>query len=188
MGCDGSGKTTLIRHLAARSAQLRPYVGKRLYRNSLLYKTLVTLIRPLLFTSRDRFDDLLAPFNYLLASLTLQALLFLEKDTTIAFDRSLIDFLMINRKTDNPRWHKQSWLSHVLGRRIPTFHLITPYESLTRRKQEITAAGHRQYDNAIFSLLAHRIPTDYTLFYNGGDVKNSTIALERIISSRRQLQ
>lgn len=188
MGCDGSGKTTLIRHLAARNTQLRPHVGKRLYRNSLLYKTLVALVRPLLFTSRDRFDDLLAPFNYFRASVALQAILLLKTDNIIAFDRSLIDFLMINRKTDNPRWHKQSWLSQVIGRRIPTFHLITPYDCLAKRKREITAAGHTKYDNAVFSLIANRIPTDYTLFYNGSDLESSTIALERIINSRRRLQ
>lgn len=188
MGCDGSGKTTLIRHLAAKNTHFRPYTGKRLYRNSLLYKSLVTIVRPLLFTPRDRFDDLLAPFNYFRASLALEALLFLRRDVIYCFDRSLIDFLIINRKTDNPRWHNQSWLSGVLGRRIPTFHLIMPYDSLIARKREITPLGHKKYDNAVFSLLAFRVPTDYTLFYNGGDIEISVIALERIINTRRRLQ
>jgi hypothetical protein len=71
-GCDKSGKTTLSRQLKLHDPQVaRLYTSKHLYRKWIIYKLLVIFLRPLLFQSREKFDDTLAPIIYTLACIRL---------------------------------------------------------------------------------------------------------------------
>lgn len=182
MGCDGSGKTSVIKKLReAEPNKFKSYVGKRLYRNSILYKIAVALIRPLLFQGREKFDDTLAPFNYMRAAAALPFLnLFSGRKLTLV-DRALIDFVIVDRKSDHPRLHRASGLSRVFGQRIPVMHLLVPQARLSQRKREMTEAGHARYDRLVFDCLSRRTPTTYVLFHNGGGIETSVAAARNII-------
>ena len=183
MGCDGSGKTSLAAAQAATNpGKYSTFTGKRLYRNSLIYKFMVIAVRPLLFQGRERFDDTLAPWNYLRALISLEARVWFFPRGVTLIDRSLLDFLVVDRKSDNPRFHRASRHLFRFGRRIPTIHLLVPGDRLSSRKAEMTPTGHRIYDELIFNHATQRFPTDYTLFFNGNDLDFSRSALDRVLS------
>ena len=182
MGCDGCGKTSLSRRLAADRPDIHSvYTGKHLYRKWLGYKLLVIFVRPLLCQGRETFDDTFAPLVYLLACLRLQLKLLLPRRGLVLIDRSLMDFLLLARKTDAPRFSSCRWLAGLFGTRLPHVHLIVPFPCLQARKLEMTRAGHACYDTLMFHYLSRRIPTDYTVFDNRGTEETSAGALGRIL-------
>ncbi len=184
MGCDGAGKTTL----AHAAAPLLPqpatvFTGKHLYRKSILYKLAVIFIRPLLMRSRESFDEVLAPLVYLRASLGLRIALWRKGKEAglMLIDRSIVDFLYVNRKTDAPRFSRWSWLSRCFGKRIRTVHCLVRFENVLKRKQEMTLAGHTAYDRDMFNHLTRQTPTDYIAFNNDGAVDDSAQALVHLL-------
>ena len=184
MGCDGSGKTAQAECLKAGAGCVQAvFTGKHLYRKSLLYKLAVIFIRPVLFQKREAFDETLAPLIYLRACLGLQLKLWRRRSGLLVMDRSLMDFLMVDRKSDTPALCRGRWLADAFGRRIPTVHFILPYEQLVLRKREVTEAGHARYDAAMFKRFTRQIPTDYTLFNNSGGLKDSAAALGLIVQA-----
>ncbi len=184
MGCDGCGKTAQAECLKSGGGCVEAvFTGKHLYRKSLLYKLAVIVIRPLLFQKREAFDETLAPLIYLRACLGLQLKLWRRRRGLLVMDRSLMDFLMVDRKSDTPTLCRSRWLADAFGRRIPTVHLILPYEQLVQRKKEVTEAGHARYDAAMFKRFTRQIPTDYTLFNNSGGLKESAAALGLIVQA-----
>jgi hypothetical protein len=182
MGCDGCGKTSLCRRLASRRADIRGvYTGKHLYRKSLVYKLLVIFVRPLLFQGREKFDDALAPLAYLLACLRLQAKLLLPRTGMVLIDRSLMDVLFLERKSDAPRFSAWRWLACLFGTRLPHIHFLVPFACLQERKLEVTRAGQMIYDTEVFRHFSRRTPTDYVVFDNRGALDDSAEALGRIV-------
>lgn len=182
MGCDGCGKTTLCKRLAKDRGDIRgTYTGKHLYRKWILYKLLVIFVRPLLFQGREKFDDTFAPLAYLLACIRLRLkLLFTRRGITL-IDRSILDFLMVARKTDQPRFSRFIGLSSLFGVRLTHIHFIVPFERLKERKLEMTEAGHAIYDAEMFRRFSRRTPTDHLIFDNRGDLDASATALGRIL-------
>jgi len=179
MGCDGAGKTSLANELKNQMAEVdRVFTGKHLYRKSLTYKLAVIFIRPLLFQDRERFDEILAPLVYLRACLGLRLKLWRRKKTITLIDRSLLDFLYVNRKTDSPGFCRGRWLANFCGRRIPTLHCIVSHENVMQRKQEVTKKGHARYDAEMFEQLVQQCPTDYVAFNNDRPLEISVQALE----------
>jgi len=184
MGCDGVGKTSLSLCVAK---ELPPPVellkGKHLYRKCYLFKIAVILIRPLLFQSREKFDESLAFYVYLRAcmGLTLKQLFGKKKLTII--DRSIIDFLFLNRKTDTPRWSIFKQMNTIVGSRIPTIHCVANFDIISERKLEMTQQGHAAYDKSMFKHFAHRVPTEYLLFNNEKGCDQSRDTLLEIIKS-----
>jgi hypothetical protein len=186
MGCDGCGKTSLGRLLAARRKDAHSfYTGKHLYRKSVLYKLLVIFVRPLLFQGREKFDDTFAPLAYLLACVRLRLKCLRPRRGVVLIDRSLLDFLYLARKTDTPRFSGCLGLARVFGIRVPHIHLLVPFERLRERKQEMTQAGHAAYDAAMFRHFTRRCPTDYLAFDNRGTLEESAAALDRILDRIR---
>lgn len=183
MGCDGSGKTSLARELQKQAPSTYSlYTGKHLYRKSLLYKLATIFIRPLLFQPREQFDETLAPWNYLRAAFALQVKLWFWRAGITLVDRSLVDFLVVARKTDRPRFHGARWLAVLFGRRIATVHVVVPEDSLQERKQEMTRQGHAEYDRLMFEHFSRRVPTDYCAFYNGASLEDSRQVLGRLLT------
>lgn len=183
MGCDGAGKTTLAEAISAQHPKtLKVFTGKHLYRKSLLYKLAVIFIRPIITRSRERFDEILAPWLYLRAAAAMRLkLLFGGKRMTLV-DRSLVDFLYLDRKTDHPGFGSSRWLMKVAGCRVPTIHCCVSFENVMRRKQEMTAAGHAAYDRDMFLAHTQRVPTDYVGFNNDQTLVAAQAALARIIT------
>jgi hypothetical protein len=182
MGCDGAGKTTLARRI--NEDELFPYgvfTGKHLYRKSITYKLSVIFIRPLLFQSRERYDETIAPLVYLRACLGLRLKLWKHRHDFLLIDRSILDFLMVDRKSDVPSFSRFLWLSRLFGVRIPVIHCVLPYACVIRRKQEVTEAGHNAYDTLMFRELSRRLPTDYVVFNNSGTLDESASAADSIV-------
>ena len=183
MGCDGCGKTSLSKTLAKESdAVSGMYVGKHLYRKNLIYKALVIFLRPLIARNRESFDDKMAPLLYFIASLHLEAkLLFWRKPGILLVDRSLVDFLMLARKTDRPHFSRFLFLTSLMGKRLTHIHFIVPFEELKMRKAEMTEQGHKIYDKRMFDHFSKRTPTDHILYNNSGSLSESKETLKRII-------
>jgi hypothetical protein len=181
-GGDGSGKTSLSRTLRDRDPMVTDLsVGKRLYRNSLLYKILVIFLRPLIGKDKNRFDDWVAPFAYVRASAALRVKTWIRRSGLELIDRSIVDFLIVDRKTDKPRFHGLSWLSSATGVRIPVVHLVVPNDTLRARKNELTALGQQNYDRLVFEHFTRRRPTAYAVFFNGMDLPPSADAMSALL-------
>ena len=182
MGCDGSGKTTLTKnHAAQGDGGYFTFTGKRLYRNSLIYKLLVIVVRPLLLQGREKFDDVIAPWNYVRAIAALEAKIWVFPRGVTLIDRSTLDFLVVDRKSDQPRFHPATKFLSKLGRRIPTIHLFVPDDVLQSRKAEMTTVGHAKYDQLIFDHATQRSPSHYTAFHNGADACFSKAAFANVL-------
>ena len=184
MGCDGAGKSTLADRLLGSMPRIRRvFTGKHLYRKSLLYKLAVIFIRPLTFQSRERFDELLAPLIYLRASVGLLVKWIRWRGQLTLIDRSLVDFLYLDRKTDAPHFSRSQWLMRFFGHRIPTVHCVASYDQVHKRKDEMTRAGHDAYDGDMFRCFSSRRPTDYLCFNNNQELDEAQKALARIIET-----
>lgn len=185
MGCDGSGKTSLAHSLCEKFPSVfLAYTGKHLYRKSIFYKLAVIFIRPFVAKEREHFDEKIAPWNYVRACVALQIRLWLRNSRIKLIDRSLVDFMMVERKTDKPHFHSAAWLLDILGRRIPVIHIIVTPEGLQRRKQEMTPFGQVKYDCLMFQYFSRRAPTEYCAFFNGEGLDVSTI---RLLSLLKQI-
>ncbi len=184
MGCDGAGKTTLAHALKEYVPEVKDvFTGKHLYRKSLIHKAAVIFIRPFLLQSREKFDETLAPIVYLRACLGLRIRQWKQKYGLTLIDRSIIDFIYLDRKTDFPTFSRCKILADFFGKRIPTIHCVVSYDTVTKRKLEMSVAGHRKYNSDMFHHLSRRTPTDYLAFNNDSAVHESVIALKRMIST-----
>ncbi len=184
MGGDGCGKTTMGNELQERLLEKvsKVFTGKHLYRKNLFFKVLVIFLRPILFQSREKFDETLAPLVYWLACIRLRVKLwFASKKKLVLMDRSQVDFLMCDRKTDSPSFGGKEWLTSVWGCRIPTIHFFVSYDRLSQRKQEMTKTGLTEYNQEMFRHFSRRIPTDYLLFNNDDVLEKSATSLANII-------
>lgn len=184
MGSDGAGKTTLANHLLESVDNIsRVFTGKHLYRKSYIHKLMVIFIRPLLFQSRETFDEKLAPWVYLRASLGIRIKYWKQKNKGLMLiDRTIMDFLYLDRKTDTPRFSKFRFLSQFTGKRIPIVHCIVNSQNIADRKPEMTEQGILHYNQDMFNCHSLRSPTDYLAFNNDCSLKQSTEALTTIIS------
>ena len=183
MGCDGVGKTTLIRELPSHlDKKVKTITGKHLYRKSILFKLAVIFIRPLLFQSRERFDESLAPLVYIRAAIGLRLKSLLNRSRFCLVDRSIVDFLVLDRKTDNPRFSRFRRLTTVLGFRILNVHCMVDWNTVVQRKQEVTETGYAVYNMKMFRHFSRQTPTDYLLFNNDGGIEDSAAALARCLN------
>ena len=182
IGCDGTGKTTLANGVQQSAPhRIRHTVGKHLYRKSLIYKLLVIFIRPLICSSRERFDEITAPLNFLLACLHLRILWVLFPHRWRIFDRCTADFLYLNRKTDHPQFSKWTWLRKLIGLRITTVHLVVSPTMLDQRRREVTPQGHSAYDQDMRWQLTRHFPTDYLAVNHDGTTEQMVQYLLRML-------
>lgn len=183
MGCDGAGKTSLAMQLMEKSGKVgRVFKGKHLYRKSYMHKLAVIFIRPLLFQSREVFDEKFAPLVYLRACIGLRIkLLRRASKGLMLIDRSIVDFLYLNRKTDTPGFSRFRSLAGLFGVRIPTVHCIVGYDNIVNRKLEMSCFSIDKYNLDMFRHFTGAVPTDYFLYNNDGSLAESTVFLERIL-------
>ncbi|WP_299871917.1 hypothetical protein [uncultured Cocleimonas sp.] len=184
MGSDGAGKTTIATHLLESEDNIsRVFTGKHLYRKSYIHKLLVIFIRPLLFQSRETFDEKLAPWVYLRASLGIRIKYWRQKNKGLMLvDRTIMDFLYLDRKTDTPRFSRFRFLSNIFGKRIPIIHCIVNPQNISDRKPEMTEQGILHYNQDMFNCHSLRSPTDYLAFNNDCSLEDSVEALTTILN------
>ena len=182
IGCDGAGKTELAYRLKKDLPEVESVlVGKHLYRKSFVYKLSVLL--PLMFMSRERFDELVAPLVYPRACPGLAFRRWKAGDRLTLIDRSITELLYVDRKSDRPHFCRSLWMTRVIGRRIPTVHLVLPYRELCKRKQEISERGHAAHDRDISRHFLHPVPTSYVAFNNDRSRSDAAAAMARIALS-----
>ncbi len=181
-GCDGTGKTTLADCMQQSEPDgIRHTVGKHLYRKSLIYKLLVIFVRPLICSSRERFDEIIAPLNFLLACLKLRMLWICFPHQWRIFDRCPADFLYLDRKTDHPRFSRWTWLRQLFGLRVTTVHLVVSSYVLDQRRREVTQKGHAAYDREMREQLSRHVPTDYLAVNHEGSTEQMVGNLQRLL-------
>lgn len=183
MGCDGAGKTTLALSLEERMSQItRVFKGKHLYRKSFIHKAAVIFVRPLFFQSRENFDERLAPLVYLRACVGLRIKYWRQANRGLMLiDRSITDFLYLDRKTEHPGFSRFKFLAKLFGKRIPTIHCIVNFENIVKRKVEMSEAAISRYNHDMFHHFTNAVPTDYLVFNNDGTLEESVEALGLII-------
>ena len=182
VGSDGSGKTTLINgavHL--QPSKVANFKGKRLYRFSPIYKVLATILKPFFRSNPDKIDDILAAHNFFQSIISLEFVLLWRSKKIKLIDRSLIDFAIVGRKSNNPRSININWIYKYIGRRILLIHLYVPSEILLKRKNEMTYLGNDKYNNLIFNISNNNFPINYFLFNNSNSVETSLVAFNKII-------
>jgi hypothetical protein len=183
MGCDGVGKTTLANTLSDSTPYItRVFTGKHLYRKSIIHKLAVIFIRPLLLQSREKFDESLAPWVYIRACIGIRIRHWKQPaNTVLLIDRSIFDFLYLDRKTDQPKFSRFKFLSRAFGKRIPTIHCIASHDNVSKRKLEITAKGHTMYDRDMFNFFSNISPVNYLAFNNDRSLEDGVNALRQIL-------
>ena len=190
MGCDGAGKTSLSESLSKGSSlpvTVKPFIGRNLYRKSLIYRTFGSLVRRSLSMNRDRFDEKCCLPLYLHAAAHLRRKVYwrqlLGSRKLLVMDRTLVDLLYTQRLSDEARFGRWVHLADYFGVRLPTVHFIVDFEQLHVRKAECSEIAHRQYDEDMFWFHVRRIPTDYTVFSNCGTLDDSKTALTQVIQA-----
>lgn len=190
MGCDGAGKTSLSESFPASSnaaIQLKPFIGRNLYRKSLFYRLFGSLIRSGLSINRDRFDEAFCLPLYLQASAHLRRKVYWRQlfggRRLFVMDRTLADLLYTQRLSDNAKFGRWVRLADHFGVRLPTVHFVVDFEQLHARKAECSEIAHRRYDEDMFWFHVRRVPTDYTVFSNRGAFEESKAALSQVIQT-----
>lgn len=191
VGSDGCGKTSLTRLMsAAHSGQWLSVVARKLYRRSVLYPIASSVSRRIFRISRSEFDDRLAPLIALRAMMACWLMLiwlrvcqlFVSRPKRLLLDRSPESMLIIERRTENPRF---SWLSTLLERLAPPMRhvlLLVPYAVLSQRKQEITESAHRAYQQLLFDQMIRQSVVSCVLVSNSASPLAALEVLEEILS------
>ncbi len=191
VGSDGCGKTSLTRLMsAAHSGQWLSVVARKLYRRSVLYPIASSVSRRIFGISRSEFDDRLAPLIALRAMMACWLMLiwlrvcqlFVSQPKRLLLDRSPESMLIIERRTENPRF---SWFSTLLERLAPPMRqvlLLVPYAVLSQRKQEITESAHRAYQQLLFDQMIRQSVASCVLVSNSASPLAALEVLEEILS------
>lgn len=189
-GCDGSGKTAVCQQMKHDWPDVYEVMtGKHLYRKSWFYKMLVILVRPLLFQDRERFDETLSSLAYLLATSRLRikslfAKLLQQHSRVVLIDRSLLDILIVGRKSDKPRLSTTAGLRNLFGLRYPVVHLHVPESTVLKRKQEMTAEAQRTWNELVFDTLTGTGPVRYIGLNNSGELSSAATVLNLILNGK----
>lgn len=189
-GCDGTGKTAVCQQMKHDSPDVYEVMtGKHLYRKSLFYKALVILVRPLLFQDRERFDETLSSLAYLLGATRLSiksvlAKLFQPRGRVVLIDRSLLDILIVGRKSDKPRLSAAAGLRNLFGLRYPVVHLHVPTSTVLKRKQEMSPESQQIWNELVFHTLTGTGPVRYIGLNNSGELSSAATVLNLILNGK----
>jgi thymidylate kinase len=213
VGSDGAGKSSVCRSLAESSQiDFEPCVGKKLYRRSLMYQLLSGLAKRIVGIGRGDFDDLMAGWIALRASLSLwnhfvyrpavgtdfasqeagafgraadEAFPLHQKPhcrTTLLLDRSVASFLIVDRKTSDPQLLRSATWLERLIPPVTTLLLVVPFRQLAKRKQEMSSQGHERYQQLLFEQAMRQKPVDVIVVANTQSVGDAARVIRRICS------
>lgn len=170
-GCDGVGKSALVGALQKTSSDISAVVAKKLYRRSLLYQLTGGLARRVAGLSRCAFDDRLGRVLTVraTAALWLKRLLSslpLVRRRVLVLDRCVRDFLIRDRKTDQPVLLAGAWWMEKLVPPATTVLLVLDWDNVCRRRPEMTREGFRRYQQMLFDQSRTGLSTDVLVFAN----------------------
>jgi hypothetical protein len=182
VGVDGSGKTSLGDVVAGRLGRGR-LPTMNVYRRSLVFRAIYKASRLTVNLPYETLDNRLGPLAYLVATWRLPRVV----SAQTVLDRYLADFLMVDRKSDEPRFVRSSVVLRKLDRPCQTIHIRAAWPTVADRKNEVTERGHVWYDAMTLRYYRSQPIVDYLAFQNDGPIEQSAAALMEYLAEQRQL-
>ena len=181
VGVDGSGKTSLGDIVAERLGRDRlPTMS--VYRRSLLFRAIYKASRLTVKLPYETLDKMLAPLTYVVTAWRLPKVV----SAQAVLDRYLADFLIIDRKSDEPRLARCSQVLRKLDRPCQTIHIRAEWGTVASRKNEVTERGHAWYDSTTLRYYRSQPMVDYLAFRNDGPIGQASAALTEYLAHQRQ--
>jgi thymidylate kinase len=180
VGVDGCGKTSLGEIVADRLG-LRTYLTKDAYRRSWLFRGIYKINRSTFKRPYEPIDNLLTPLTHATAAWRLPRVA--DDDTVL--DRYLGDFLVVDRKSDRPRFSRVTALLSNVHRPCRVIHIRASWATISSRKDEVSEKGHQWYDQSMLRYYRSLPVMDYVAFRNDGELAPAADALERFMVSAR---
>lgn len=183
VGVDGCGKTSLgeaVAEALGRSVVL----AKDAYRRSLVFRGIYKANRLTLGLPYESIDDVLAPLSYVIAAHRLPKIV---SDHTV-LDRYLGDFLVTDRKSDQPRLSRGARVLAPLYRPCAIVHIRASWSTIESRKKEVSERGHAWYDTAMLHHYRSQPVLDYLVLRNDGALAASAAALTAYLLDQQPLR
>lgn len=176
VGVDGSGKTSLG-GAVAEALDYDTFPAMNAYRRSLVFRGIYKANR---YTPRlpyETIDNMLTPLTYAIAAYRLPKIV---SDHTV-LDRYLGDFLIVDRKSDQPRLSRIARLLANFHRPCTTIHIRASWSTIESRKDEVTEKGHAWYDLTMLRHYRSQPVVDYVAFRNDGELEPAAAALTKFL-------
>ena len=167
VGVDGCGKTSLGEGVAD-ALGYDTLLTKRAYRRSLLFRGIYYANRRTFRRPYELIDNALAPVAYAVAA---QRLPKIVSDHTL-LDRYLGDFLVVDRKSERPRFSRLTGLLANVHRPCTIIHVRASWSSVRSRKNEVSKKGHEWYDRAMRHHYRSQPVFDYFAFRNDEGIRS----------------
>ena len=199
VGSDGAGKSSVVTAFVTQQTSCQAVVAKKLYRRSITYRIVSSLFTRPGGLHRGFFDDRFARIATLRAipSMWMRLLLSPNRFSQSArpvpeetlrrvpgatiFDRSVASFLIRDRKSHTPTLAPgATWIESLIPP-VTSVLLLLPYAELTRRKQEMSACGHEQYQRLLFEQALRQMPVDVVLLASMESADAAAHCIGRII-------
>lgn len=180
VGVDGCGKTSLG-EAVAEALDYDTFLAKNAYRRSLVFRGIYKANRHTLRLPYEQIDNMLTPLTYAVASYRLPKIV---SDQTV-LDRYLGDFLIVDRKSDEPRLSGIAGLLANLHRPCTTIHIRASWSTIASRKNEVSEKGHAWYDLTMLRHYRSQPVVDYLAFRNDGELAPAATALTEFLLNQR---
>lgn len=180
LGVDGCGKTSLGKAVAE-ALHHDTFLAKDAYRRSLVFRGIYAVNRRTLRLSYEQIDNMLVPLTYVVASHRLPKIV---SDQTV-IDRYLGDFLIVDRKSDEPRLSRMAGLLANFHRPCTTIHIRASWSTIESRKNEVSEQGHAWYDRTMLRHYRSQPVVDYLAFRNDSELAPAATALTEFLLDQR---
>ena len=100
----------------------------------------------------------------------------------MVLDRYLGDFLVVNRKSEQPRFSRLTRLLTKFHRPCQIVHIRGSWSTVSSRKNEVSEKGHQWYDEAMMRHYSSQPVFDYLAFRNDGDLESAVEALKIFVA------
>jgi hypothetical protein len=181
VGVDGCGKTSLG-DAVAEALDYDRLPAMNAYRRSLLFRGIYKANRLTLKRPYETIDKILAPVTYAVAACRIPKLV----SAHTVLDRYLGDFLIVDRKSDEPRLSRFAVVLGNFYRPCKTIHIRASWATIANRKNEVTEKGHAWYDVATLRYYRSQPVVDYLAFRNDGSIGPAAAALTEYLVNQQQ--
>lgn len=178
VGVDGCGKTSLGGAVAAQLG-FDTFLSKDAYRRSPLFRGIYKANRLTLRLPYEPIDNLLTPLTFAVAAQRLPKVV----SRWTVLDRYLGDFLVVDRKSDQPRFSHLIRLLSWFHRPCQVVHIRAEWSTISSRKEEFSEKGHAWYDKSMLGYYRSLPVLDYLAFCNDDALESAAKALTRFFSA-----